>query len=149
MWRSGRNRLKLTARSFGAREYIDRLRMDFRRDKTYHDILSEQRERIDEHLIPATPVRWLVALGGLAFYLAAVTGLYWSSGVTISEQADPGTVPVWKHLTGLFLNTSAIGFSAIFAVSLVLWALKQASPKFALVFGVLGFAAGLLVATVL
>jgi hypothetical protein len=123
--------------------------MDFRRDKTYHDILSEQREQRDEHLIPATPVRWLVAGAALALYIAAMMGLYWSSDVTISEGADPGMVPVWKHLLGLALNTAALGFSAIFAVSLVLWTLKQASPKFALVFGVLGFGAGLLVAVVL
>ena len=123
--------------------------MDFRREKTYHDILSEQRERTDEHLIPAAPVRWLVAAAGLALYGVALMGLYWSSDVVFSERADPGLVPVWKHVLGLVLNTSAIGFSAIFVVSLVLWALKQASPKFALVFGVLGFGAGLLVAVVL
>lgn len=123
--------------------------MDFRRDKTYHDILSEPPEGGDEHLVADTRTRWLAATGGMALYLIAIALLYWASGVGFLDRPDAGAPPAWKRVAGLLLNTSAVGFSAIFLVSAVLWALRAASPKFFLVFGVLGLFAGLLVALVL
>lgn len=122
--------------------------MDFRRDKTYHDILSEPREGGDEHLVADTRTRWLAAAGGMALYLVVIALLYWASGVGFLDN-DAGAPPAWKRVAGLLLNTSAVGFSAIFLVSVVLWAFRAASPKFFLVFGVLGLFAGLLVALVL
>lgn len=125
--------------------------MDFRRNKTYHDILSAPRGGIDEHLVASTRTRWLAAAGGIAIYLLAIALLYWVSSVGFLEKAavDFDRVPGWKHVIGVLLNTSAVGFSAIFLVSAVLWALKEASPKYFLVFGALGLFAGLLVAFVL
>ncbi|MGE0667306.1 MAG: hypothetical protein AB7O49_12175 [Sphingomonadales bacterium] len=127
--------------------------MDFRRNKTYHDILAEPRPGGDEHLVTDGRARWLAAAGGMALYLLAMALLYWASGIGFQKrlglQMELDTVPAWKHAIGLLLNTSAVGFSAIFLVSAVLWALKAASPKFFMVFGVLGLFAGLLVAFVL
>jgi hypothetical protein len=123
--------------------------MDFRRDKTYHDILSEQRERIDEHLVPDPRMRWLGAVGGMALYLVAIALLYWASSVGFLDRPVVGEPPAWKQVIGLLLNTAAVGFSAIFLVSVVLWALKEASPKYFLVFGVLGLFAAMLVAIIL
>ncbi len=123
--------------------------MDFRRDKTYHDILSEPREGGGDHLVADTRTRWLAAAGGMALYLLAIALLYWASGVGFLDRPDAAAPPTWKRITGLLLNTSAVGFSAIFLVSVVLWALKEASPKYFLVFGLLGLFAGLLVAFIL
>ena len=106
--------------------------MDFRRDKTYHDILSEQRERIDEHLVPDPRMRWLGAVGGMALYLVAIALLYWASSVGFLDRPVVGEPPAWKQVIGLLLNTAAVGFSAIF-----------------LVFGVLGLFAAMLVAIIL
>jgi hypothetical protein len=126
-------------------------RMDFRRNKTYHDILSEPRPGGDEHLLADGRVRWPAALGGMALYLVVMALLYRASGVGFLEkfELDTHSVAPWKHAVGLLINTLAVGFSAIFLVSVVLWALKAASPKFFLVFGVLGLFSGLLVAFIL
>ncbi|MEN3974227.1 hypothetical protein [Emcibacter sp. SYSU 3D8] len=123
--------------------------MDFRRQKTYHDILSEQRESVEEHLVPDPRLRWLAAAAGAALYLAAIALLYWASDVAFLDRPEAGEVATWKRLLGMLLNTAAVGFSVIYLVSVVLWALKQASPKYFLVFGVLGLFAGLLVAFIL
>ena len=127
--------------------------MDFRRNKTYHDILSEKREGADEHLVTDDRMRWAAAAGGIALYLLVMALLYWASGIGYQKrfglQMELDTIPAWKHVTGLLLNTSAVGFSAIFLVSAVLWALRAASPKYFMVFGTLGLFAGLLVAFIL
>ena len=127
--------------------------MDFRRNKTYHDILAEQRPGGDEHLVADDRTRWLAAAGGIAAYLLVLAFFYWASGIGFQKrlglEMELDTVPAWKHVIGLLLNTSAVGFSAIFLVSAVLWALKAASPKYFMVFGALGLFAGLLVALVL
>ncbi|MEN3951006.1 hypothetical protein [Iodidimonas sp. SYSU 1G8] len=124
-------------------------RMSFKRDKVYHDILSERHDVPEAHLIVSTPLRWAAGLAALTFYGLITWSLYWVSNVGFRESADPSVVPVWRHFLGLVLNTSAIGFSAIFLVSLVLWAARQASPRYPFAFGSLGFIAGLLIATVL
>lgn len=125
--------------------------MDFKRNKTYHDILSEPRDGGDVHLVTTTRMRWLAAVGGMALYLLMIAGLYWASSVGFLDHPALyiDRVPGWKRVIGLLLNTSAMGFSAIFLVSAVLWALKAASPKYLLTFGALGLFAGLLVAFVL
>lgn len=124
-------------------------RMSFKRDKIYHDILSEQQDAPEAHLIVSTPLRWAAGLAALSLYLLSMVSLYWVSNVGFREAADPSVVPVWRHFLGLVLNTSAIGFSVIFLVSLVLWAARQASPRYPFAFGILGFTAGLLIATIL
>ncbi len=124
--------------------------MDFRRNKTYHDILSERREGGDEHLVTNTRMRWAAAGGGMLVYLLLIGVFYRVSDVGYLTrqdlQTDVDTVPAWKHVFGVLLNTSAVGFSVIFLVSATLWALRAASPKYFLAFGTLGLCAGVLVA---
>ncbi|MBI1182347.1 MAG: hypothetical protein GC201_17535 [Alphaproteobacteria bacterium] len=122
--------------------------MDFRRNKTYHDILAEQNQSRDGHLVPNPLIRWLFAAGGVVAYAAALASLYWVSDVAFKD-TDPASVPAWRHMLGLFLNTCAIGFSAIFLVSLGLWAMKVSRARYPVIFGTLGFIAGLLVASAL
>lgn len=127
--------------------------MDFRRNRTYHDILSERPDGGDEHLVTDTATRWTGAGCAMALYLLVMALFYWASGVGFPErlglQIEFDTIPAWKRATGLLLNTSAVGFSAMFVVSVMLWALRAASPKYFLMFGTLGLFAGLLVAFIL
>jgi hypothetical protein len=124
-------------------------RMDFRRNKTYHDILAEQRQDPEDHLLPNATVRWMIATVALLAYAAALVSLYWVSNVGFVEEVVPITQPLWRRAMGLVLNTAAVGFGVMFMVSLVLWALKTCRARYPVAFGVLGMISALLVASAL
>jgi hypothetical protein len=125
-----------------------RRRVDFRRDKVYRDFLSAD-EAPGERLIVAPTSRWLAAAGAFALYAALLALLYWASDVEFARSADPAGVPAWRHALGVALNTSAVGFGAMFAVSLAMWAGGATRARYPTAFGALGMTAAALIALLL